>query len=367
MNALETKRPWIALNMVLSPRKLLLLLDHFPSAEAAWRASQTQLEAVPGFTRDAVGFVSKRHTLALDRELDEIERRKLDVLTLADERYPQALRGLKVPPPVLYVDGTLEERDQLALAVVGTRRSSAYARRVTAQLTRQLVKRGLTVVSGLALGVDSAAHRSALEASGRTLAVLGSGLARVYPVENRQLAQHVAAQGAVLSEFSLFTDPARWTFPRRNRVISGLSRGVLVVEAPRKSGALITAKAALDQGREVFAVPGCITQPNASGCHLLIQQGAKLVQNVEDILDEFPDLRALSKRLLPPPSVSRPLPPLSDAQQRVFAALSFEPRHINDLVAANALSVAELSALLVELEVLGLVGEMDNKHYVRLI
>lgn len=361
----ESKRAWIALNMTLSPRQALLLLAHFPSSEAAWGASSQTLRDTPGFERDTDAFIERRQVVELDRELEEIKRRGLHVLTLEDPAYPASLRELKYPPPVLYRYGDYQQRDQLALAVVGTRRMSPYGRRVAEKLTQALVEHGLTIISGLALGVDTVAHQSALAAGGRTIAVLGSGFASLYPQENRNLAQRITKSGAIFSEFPIHTEPARWTFPRRNRIISGLSKGVLVVEAPIKSGALITAKAALDQGREVFAVPGQITHPNASGCHYLLKNGAKLVERVEDVLEEFGDLKTVMNRRDQPAPVE--LPPLNEPQSRVLQTLSFEPLHINAIIEKAGLSVSEVSARLLELEMLGLVNEVDGKHYVKLV
>ena len=360
----EAMRPWIGLNFCLTPRQTLLLLDHFESAQAAWSASKKELESVPGFAGEADAFLQRRSQAPLDRELEALQRHKLRVLTLADPQYPSPLRQVKAPPPVLYVQGEYQPRDQLALAVVGTRRASAYGRRAAETLTRALAEQGLTIVSGLALGIDTIAHQSALAAGGRTLAVLGSGLLCIYPPRNRALAERIACQGALLSEFPLHAEPAPWTFPRRNRVISGLSRGVLVVEAPLKSGALITAKTALDQGREVLAVPGAITHPNAQGCHHLIKSGAKLVEGAQDVLEEFPELTGLLQKgadrsHAPPPS-------LSDEQRRVLEALDFEPIHINALIEQLGVGAAHVSAALVELEMLGLVSETEAKHYVRL-
>lgn len=365
MSNLESKRAWIALNMTLSPRQMLLLLAHFPSSEAAWGAPGQTLRGTPGFERDVDAFIERRQVVELDRELEEIKRRGLHILTLEDSGYPTSLRDLKYPPPLLYMYGDYQQRDQLALAVVGTRRMSSYGRRVAEKLTQALVERGLTIISGLALGVDTVAHQSALAAEGRTIAVLGSGFASLYPQENRNLARHIAKSGVIFSEFPIHTEPARWTFPRRNRIISGLSKGVLVVEAPIKSGALITAKAALDQGREVFAVPGQITHPNAGGCHYLLKNGAKLVECVEDIVEEFGDLQAvMNRRARPAPAE---LPPLDELQAHVLQALSFEPLHINAIIEKAGLSVPEVSARLLELEMLGLVSEVDGKHYVKLV
>lgn len=360
---MEERLCWIGLNRLLSPQKCFLLLEHFPSARAIWHAGAEELRAVPGFETQAETFVRRRAAIDLEPELREIQRQGLRVLTLADEDYPAALRGLEGAPPVLYLKGELVERDALALAVVGTRRASGYGRRATERLVRALAARGFTIVSGLALGIDTAAHKAALAAGGRTLAVLGSGFGALYPSENRHLAERIAAQGAVLSEFPVFTEPARWTFPRRNRIISGLSRGVLVVEAPRKSGALITARLALEQGREVFAVPGSIFSPQTAGCHALLRDGAVLVTDAADVLETFPELRPALEAT--PPRSQPAATSLAPSERRVLEVLGYEPLHLNAVVERSGLSVAEVSAILIGLEMQGLVSETDGKHYVR--
>lgn len=349
--------------MVLTPRQLMSLLDHFSDVAEAWTASAAQLQIVPGFERRIDDFLKRRERVNLSKELEDIERFKLHVLTLEDDHYPAPLRGVKYPPPVLYAYGKYLEQDQWALGVVGTRRMSNYGRQMTEQLSFSLAERGITIVSGLALGVDTVSHESALKAKGRTIAVLGSGFGKLYPAQNRNLAHAVADAGVVFSEFPIHTEPARWTFPRRNRVISGLSRGVLVVEAPIKSGALITAKEAIEQGREVFAVPGQAIHPNSKGCHHLIKNGAKLVEDVDDILEEWPQFNRVS---VPEKPVETPLPEsLTPLQRDVLQALSFDPCHVNTVIETTDASVAEVSSALVELEMLGLVNEVESKHYVK--
>jgi DNA processing protein len=338
-----------------------LLLEHFSSATEAWIASRDTLENVPGFARYLDAYLEKRPKAEINRELDEIQRRGMNVFTLVDEKYPPSLRAIKTAPPLLYVYGDYQPQDQFALAVVGTRRMSSYGRRAAKMLVQGAVAHGLTIVSGLALGVDTIAHQGALDGGGRTLAVLGSGLGCVYPSENRALAERVAQSGAVISEFPLFLEPTKWTFPRRNRLISGLCRGVLVVEAPQKSGALITAKAATEQGREVFAVPGPIQPTTHSGCHYLIKNGAKLVETVDDILDEFSDIRPPKRSA----EVTQPLPDLSDDQTKLIALLNMEPVHINTLTESLGRAVSDISVIIIELEMLGLIEETDSKHYIR--
>ena len=239
---------------------------------------------------------------------------------------------------------------------------------IAEKLAGELGALGFTIVSGLALGIDSAAHRGALKAGARTLAVLGGGFAHLYPRQNRRLAEEIAQNGAVLSEFAVQTPPDRWTFPRRNRVISGLTRGVIVIEAPERSGALITAKCALDQGREVFAVPGSITHEGYQGSHKLIQQGAKLVASVEDVIEEFADLREMLRPtgLASGANVKAQAEKLSPLEAQVYEALEFEPLHFNDVVERAKISPTDASYALLQLVMKDLVKELEGKRYVKL-
>ena len=363
MADLEEKRWWIALNMVATPRQFRLLLEHFPSPRAAWEASLEELRAIPGLERAAVELAARRRELELERELEGIERLGLKIITLADADYPRPLRDLPAPPPVLYLLGDYREQDELAIAIVGTRRCTPYGRMVAEQLAKGLGELGMTIVSGLALGIDTAAHRGALAAGGRTLAVLGSGFAYIYPQENVRLLREIAASGGVLSEFPLRTQPERWNFPRRNRIISGLARGVVVVEAPERSGALITARLALEQGREVFALPGRITDETSRGTNRLLREGAKLVEDVEDIIEEFPDLRALLEERGAQP---RERPELSPLEERLLQFLEWEPLHFDEILERSGLSPTELSHGLLQLQLKDLIKEFPGKRYAKL-
>ena len=365
-STLEDRRYWIGLNAIpnLSPEKFALLLDHFPSPQAIWEASPEQLKAVAGFERSAETFVGHRRELDVDRELAEIDRLGLTVLTMADPGYPDALRAIAHPPPVLYLKGDLVEKDRVAIAIVGTRKPSDYGRMIAEKFSKELAERGFTIASGMALGVDTAAHRGALAAGARTLAVLGGGFSYIYPQQNVPLVDEIAASGAVVSEFSPGTKPDRWTFPQRNRVISGLARGTIVVEAPERSGALITARTATQQGREVFAVPGPITKASSLGAHRLIQKGAKLVTDVDDVLEEFPDLQETLGTGPQRPSPSNvELPPV---ERKVFQALDYEPIHFDDLVERTGASTTEVSLALFQLVAKDLVKELAGKRYAKL-
>ncbi len=343
------------------------LLEAFGGVERLCAARVEELQHVDGITPQIAQRVHAgcRDEEGLRKELTLARRAGAAIVTLDDECYPQRLRTISDPPLALYVRGTLAEEDATAVSIVGSRRASLYGLQCAERLGYELSLRGVTVISGLALGIDGAAHRGALKAPGRTLAVLGSGLARLYPPEHESLAEAVAAQGAVLSEFPMEALPQPYHFPRRNRLISGLSLGVVVVEAAQRSGALITADCALEQGREVFAVPGPMTSVTSQGTHGLLKQGARLVTSVEDILEEL-RLTVLSKSPIGverDPTVAVALPAL---EQRVVACLSRrEPRDIETIASESGLALPELSMLLLQLELKQFVQQLPGKRFVR--
>jgi DNA processing protein len=288
--SMDPRLSYILFNMIdgLGPVKVRALTEHFGSPEDVLDASEQDLQQVQGIGRElASRITTQREEKDPAEELSRAEAMGLHIVTAIDAHYPQSLLNIYDPPLALYVKGTLEAGDRHAVAVVGSRKVSHYGQTACDRLSYQLAKAGCTVVSGLARGIDTTAHKAALKAGGRTLAVIGSAHDKLYPPENEELAEKIAKSGAVLSEYPLGREADRATFPYRNRIVSGLSLGVLVVEAPVKSGSLITADAAMEQGRLVFAIPGRIDQSGARGCHRLIKQGAKLVEEVDDILDEF--------------------------------------------------------------------------------
>jgi DNA processing protein len=280
------------------------------------------------------------------------------LLTWRDENYPAPLREIEDFPPLLFVRGSLQERDRFAIAIVGTRKPTPYGRTVAEKLGRELARYGLTIVSGGARGIDTAAHTGALRANGRTIAVLGCGIDVAYPAESAALFQRIATQGAVISEYPPGIQPDQWRFPARNRLVSAMALGVLVVEAPYDSGALITASHALEQGKPVFAVPGNIDTGHSAGCHQLIKQGATLVDSVEDIV------HALGIAPEPPPERAA-LPALTPVQQQVLQALSLTPKHVDALADELRLPVAQLNAELLLLEMHNLVRRQPGNAYVR--
>lgn len=299
----------------------------------------------------------------LDEELRSIERHQAKVITVLDTAYPEILKNIDDAPVVLYVKGALPSADDLSVAIVGSRKSSLYGISIAEKFSRELSELGFVIVSGMARGVDTAAHKAALKAKARTVAVLGSGLANIYPKENAGLVEQIAQSGAVISEFPMHTSPLAHNFPRRNRIISGLSQGVIVVEAAKKSGALITADFALEQGKEIFAVPGRIDTVYSQGTHGLIQQGAKLVTCVEDVLQEL----SFSESQLPPVAVNRVekclAETLADEERQIVQQIGTTPVHIDELAGAFS-NRAALGKILLNLELKKVIKQLPGKVFV---
>lgn len=331
-------------------------MKHFGSPEEAWKAlGHSPLTEL--FGDAALQIWEERRKADPEKELRKAEQAGAKIVTFEEPAYPEPLREIPDPPPVLYVLGEWQEKDRLAVGMVGTRRATSYGRLVAKKLAQELAERGVTVVSGLAPGIDTAAHEGAL-LSGRTLAVLGTGLGKPYPAGSERLLRRIAEQGAVLSEFPWDMEGAQWTFPRRNRLIAGLSLLVVVVEAPERSGALITADYALEQGKEVLAVPGPITSEASAGTNRLLKEGAKPVTNVDDILEELDMLPLVQTQ----PKREPELPP--EAAQ-VLSLLSLEPLSIEEIVAQAGLPHAKVAQILVELTLSGFVEELPGRRFLR--
>jgi len=352
---MNRKLAWVGINLLptLTPRRRDLLLRRYGGPVEVWEALTTGL---PDALRSEIGdkVLPEVQHADPERELVLAEQAGARILTLDDPDYPAALREIPAAPPVVYMLGNLEPEDACAVAIVGTRRCTSYGRLVAKRLSSQLAARGVTVVSGLAPGIDAAAHEGALSA-GRTVAVLGTGLGNVYPAGTERRVEEISRRGAVLSEFPWMMRGSQWTFPRRNRIIAGLALLVVVVEAPDRSGALITANYALAQGKDVLAVPGPITSEASMGSNRLIQDGAKLVLSAADILSE---LGMPSLSISPPPS----LPPET---QRVYDLLSQEPLDPSEVIAQTGLSHAQVSQILLDLVLSGHVHELPGRKYVR--
>lgn len=353
---------WLGFNLVkgIGPAKIQALLDHFGDLGAAWNANELELERI-GIDRRALAALCEARTqINLDDYSKRVKKAGITVLTWECESYPRYLREVPAAPPVLYVSGTVQEADRWAVAVVGTRRLTAYGRQVARELVTGLVRNNVTIISGLARGIDAIGHKTALEAGGRTIAVLGSGLDQVYPPEHRGIARRIVqkGQGAVVSEYALGTPPDAKNFPPRNRIISGLALGVVVIEAGERSGALITADFALEQNREVFAVPGNINSRASAGTNRLIQQGAKLVSGVQDILEE------LNLTMVPQQVAVQMALPESAEEAEILKHLSPQPIHVDALSRASGLSSADVSSTLALMELKGMVQQVGGMRYV---
>ena len=357
-------RPWLALKSVPGVGNLLFrrLVTHFGSPDAVFATDETALQAVQGVTaRLATAILGHRAAEAANREWDAAQKKGYRIIPQADPFYPTLLTQIPDPPPVLYVYGSLPSADDLAIAVVGSRHATNYGIGTTRQLCMDLVKHGITIVSGMARGVDSAAHAGAIAAGGKTVSVLGTGLDRIYPRENERLYHQIAENGAVITEFALGAGPEAHHFPARNRIISGMSHGTVVVEATARSGSLITARLAAEQGRDVFAVPGNIHSFKSVGTHMLIKEGAKLVAHAWDVLDEFAHIKP--NRPEEPTSTEYPRPHLTEGEAVVMDSLEAEPVHIDDLARKSGLPSGRLSGILLQLELKGLASQSPGKRF----
>lgn len=383
---LDTLRAWLRLaNLQFAPRLTTALLRHFGNQpQAIFVATDAELDAVPEMHARHLPRLRDPECEIMPRQWDWIQRPDVHLLWLDHPGYPRPLRDLSDPPAILFIRGSLEEADRFGVGIVGTRRASPYGRSVAERMARELAGHGLTVVSGGAMGIDAAAHRGALSGGGRTLAFLGCGVDVDYPRENRALFEQIAAQGALISESPLGAQPESWRFPARNRLISGMSQGVLVVEAPRTSGALITARFAGEQGRPVLAVPGNVDRPNSAGCNELLKDGAIVVTETADIL------RALGMVALParpqhqsafdlewdaaeigdgpaysPANPARTPRSLSPAQTKLLESLSLTPRHIDAVAQEAGMTAMQAGVEMTLLELNGLVRRLPGNTYIR--
>lgn len=377
MKLSDEQRHWLSLSLIpgVGTARFVRLLARFQRPEAVLRASRAQLEEVVG-PKLADRIAAYGDMVDLERQLHLMREYDAHVITLEDTGYPLRLAEIYDPPLVLYVRGALLERDEAAVAVVGTRKPSAYGERMAERFGRELAARGITVISGLAEGVDAAAHRGALQGGGRTIAVLGCGVDVVYPKSNADLMHAIMRQGAVVSQFSMSTQPSPGHFPFRNRIISGMSLGTLVVECPLRSGALITARQAAEQGREVFAIPGRLEERNSQGPHALMREGAKLVETVEDILLELElpvnllaaaPVASASDEVAPEePQIApqkAPLPGQSEEERKVLEALRPDGSFVDEIASACRLPVSAALSLLTMLELKGLIRQFSGKRF----
>jgi DNA processing protein len=352
---------WVGFNNIpgIGRVRLAQLESHFTSLEAAWKASAGELKQA-GLDSAALRSIDQwRGKIDPDSEMDKIERNHVRVFTCKDDDYPRRLKEIYDYPPVLYIKGSILPEDEWCLAVVGTRRATVYGKQVTEEMVTDLVRSKITIVSGLAKGIDTVAHHAALEAGGRTLAVFACGLDIVYPSENQRLANDIMEHGALLSEYPLGARPRPENFPRRNRILSGLSMGVLVTEADEDSGAMITARDALEQNREVFAIPGSILSPASRGTNRIIQAGeAKLVNKYTDILEEL-NLTTVARQI-----EMTELLPESETESLLIKQLGSEPSHIDEVCQRSGLPTATVSSTLAMMELKGLVKQVGTMNYV---
>ena len=387
----------IHLNMIqgVGLKTVQILRDVFGSAADALQATSDELSKIDRLTPAMRELLLRKPVqYPIERELELIQEYGCQVLTLYDAAYPALLKAIDTPPIVIYIRGELTSEDSLSLALVGSRDAKDYGRKASYRLSYQLAQRGLTIVSGLAKGIDTAAHRGALESGGRTVAVMGSGLSFIYPATNTDLAEKITASGALISEFPMETTPKPNNFPRRNRIISGLTLGTVVVEASNRSGALITARLAGEQGREVFAVPGEIFSELSTGTHKLINNGAKLVNTVDDLLNELPrhalsqigsttsaspmpdvetepspQEQPIEKRVpestAAQPPQNTPPPDLTPDEKTVFNAIEDPSSHIDTIVRATQLPIGQVSSVLLMLELKGVVQQLPGKQFTK--
>jgi len=360
MPGMDDRLCWIGFTYVkgVGAVRFQSLLNAFGSMEKAWEASDSQLLEAGINQRIVENFQQVKKQIDLPKIWNNIEKAGIRVLTWNDEEYPRRLKEIDQPPPVLYILGELTVQDEWAASIVGTRRMTGYGRQVTEELAALLANHGVTVISGLARGVDASAHQAALKNGGRTVAVLGSGVDRIYPPEHRKLAEDIAQNGAVISDYPPGTPPESNNFPPRNRIISGLSRVVVVIEAGITSGALITSTFAADQGRDVFALPGSIYANQSKGTNKLIQQGARPLLDVSDVLDSLNIEQVQEYRQ------ARLDLPADQTEQQLIDVLGYEPMNINDLGNSSGLGMDTLTATLTMMELKGMVRQVGGMNYV---
>lgn len=363
---LDDKLDWIALSMIPGLGNIAFrnLLNKFGKPENIFNAGISELLAVEGIKNEvALDIISKNYLCDPQEELRKVEDHGARVITFNESTYPLSLKEIHDPPMVLYVKGKDIPHNVTFIAIVGSRNATHYGMKASEKIGQGIARRGLGTVSGMARGIDSASHWGCINGMGHTLAILGTGIDIIYPDSNKKLYKKIIETGTVISEFSMGTSPIPANFPRRNRIISGLSRGVIVVEATRNSGSLITASLALDQGREVFAVPGSIDSFKSTGCHFLIKQGAMLVENADDVLEDlglnFPNLEKTDT------FKEREIPSMNEIEKTVYDMIGNYPVHIDQITRRGKLEPGELSGILTKMELKGIIRQLPGKMFVR--
>ena len=357
---MNDKRYWIGFNLIkgIGAVRMQALIQHFGDLAEAWQAAPIELARAGLSLKLIERIVQARQNVDLEKLWAKIESQGIKVLTWEDETYPQRLKEIEQPPPVLYLRGEYLPDDLFAVAVVGTRRVTAYGRQITEELAAFLAANGITVISGLARGVDAIAHQTSLKAGGRTIGVLGSGVDKIYPPEHRALAEKMIERGAIISDYPPGTPPEASNFPPRNRIVSGLSLAVVVVEAGETSGALITAEFAAEQGREVFAVPGSILAPQSKGTNKLIQNGALPLLSVNDLMQAL-DLTRMGEQ-----KAARKIIPGDETEARLMNVLADEPLHVDEIRNQTELPIEKVTATLALMELKGMVRQVGGMNYV---
>lgn len=352
---------WLGFSLIpsIGIKRILKLHNWFGSLADAWQAKESDLHRAGLEEKPTQHLLNHRQKINLNAEMEKVERVKASLITMLDVNYPELLKEIDSPPAVLYVRGTLSPADRLSISVVGTRKATKYGKDAAYDLSHQLAQHGVTIISGMAHGVDAAAHQGAINGGGRTIAVMGCGVDVIYPRDHEELARKITQNGAIISEFPIGTQPVASNFPRRNRILSGMSLGVMVVEAPESSGALITASQAGEQGREVFAVPGNVYSLNSRGANRLIQDGAKLVMSPEDVLDEINVAHEnINTRVR-----TEAIAPSNSIEAQLIEYLHADPIHIDDLVRLSGLSIIDVSSTLTILELKGLAQMVGHMQY----
>ncbi len=379
MNHSANIENWLRLNHAdgVGPVTFAKLVKHFGSVENAVKASYNQLLRIEGIGEKTAGsIISSRDNFDVEAEIKLADKHGVKIIHLDDPSYPPLLRKIYDPPAVLYIKGDIQRCDNLAISIVGSRRCSLYGTEQASRFAYLLASSGFTIISGLARGIDCAAHKGALNAQGRTIAVQGCGLAGVFPPENEKLAWQIAENGALISELPMTYEPLAENFPGRNRIIAGLSLGVIVIEAMHKSGALLTASAALEYNREVMAVPGKIDSPLSEGPHRLIKQGAKLIENAEDVMEALgyigADLKqhvaefaSMAQKAIESPRIAAEDLNLSPDERRIFDCLDGEPVHIEQIILSSGLDAGRVNAAVVTLCIKGIVGQLPGNYFRR--
>jgi len=358
---------WLALQHVpgIGPVTFEEIIAQVDEPEAVFNSSLSQLQAL-GLKQTSINAILSPDWHGVDADLEWLQHAQHHIITRRDSAYPQLLRESPAAPPVLYVLGQLEVLGYPQIAMVGSRNPTPGGKQTALEFSRHLAAAGLTITSGMAIGIDGVCHQGALDAKGTTIAVTGTGLDRIYPARNRELAYNIVMQGAIVSEFPVGTPPRPENFPRRNRIISALSLGTLVIEAALKSGSLITAQHALEQGREVFAIPGSIHSPLARGCHHLIKQGAKLVETAEDIISEFKPWASMPANFAQPTNIKEENDITAGAQyQQILAEMGYSPVPVDEVVRRSGLTAEEVSSMMLILELQGDVASSPGGCYIR--